>query len=75
MLGCFIAGLEYSADVTAEVIGKPQKAFFNAALRQLNSITTSTEIQAPIEQEGKAFTEYLYIGTIVAVNSHTLIIN
>ena len=24
--GCFVAGLEYSADVTAEVIGKPEKA-------------------------------------------------
>lgn len=49
--GCFIAGLEYSADVTAEVIGKPEKAFFNAALSHLNSMITSTEIQAPIEKE------------------------
>ena len=75
LLGCFIAGLEYSADVRAEVIGKPEEAFFNAALRQLNSITPSSETQIPIEKEGKSFTEYLYIDKIVALNSHTQVIN
>ena len=72
-LGCFIAGLEYSADVTAEVIGKPEKTFFNAALSHLNSMITSTEIQAPIEKEGKSFAKYFYISRIVALDALTKI--
>ena len=52
ILGCFIAGLEYSADVTAEVIGKPEKTFFNAALSHLNSTRASAEITKEIEKEG-----------------------
>ena len=51
--GCFVAGLEYSADVTAEVIGKPEKAFFDAALTHLNSITPSTRTNDTIKKEGK----------------------
>ena len=35
--GCFVTGLEYSADVKAEVVGKPQASFFNMALQKLNS--------------------------------------
>lgn len=30
--GAFVKGLEYSANVKAEVIGKPSPAFFKAAL-------------------------------------------
>ena len=54
--------------MTAEVIGKPEEAFFNAALRQLNSMIPSTEIQTPIEKEGKSFAKYFYISRIVALN-------
>lgn len=34
-MGAFVAGLEYSAGVTAEVTGKPAAAFFEAALAEL----------------------------------------
>jgi HAD superfamily hydrolase (TIGR01458 family) len=34
-MGAFVAGLEYSAGVTAEITGKPAPAFFNAALAEL----------------------------------------
>ena len=57
--GCFVAGLEYSADVTAEVIGKPEKAFFDAALNHLNSITQSTKTNDAIKKEGTASIGYL----------------
>ena len=57
--GCFVAGLEYSADVTAEVIGKPEKAFFDAALNHLNSITQSTKTNDTIKKEGTASIGYL----------------
>ena len=50
--GCFVAGLEYSADVAAEVIGKPEKAFFDAALNHLNSITPLTKTNDTIKKEG-----------------------
>lgn len=33
--GAFIKGLEYSANVKAEVIGKPNKEFFQAALDKI----------------------------------------
>ncbi|XP_053971783.1 haloacid dehalogenase-like hydrolase domain-containing protein 2 isoform X1 [Hylaeus anthracinus] len=33
--GAFIAGLEYSANVTAEVVGKPTAEFFKAALEHI----------------------------------------
>ena len=35
--GCFVSGLEYSADIKAEVIGKPEQSFFNTAFEKLNS--------------------------------------
>jgi ribonucleotide monophosphatase NagD (HAD superfamily) len=35
--GCFVTGLEYSADIKAEVVGKPQASFFSMALEKLNS--------------------------------------
>ena len=54
-----MAGLEYSADVTAEVIGKPEKAFFDAALTHLNSITPSTKTNDTIKKEGTVQTRYL----------------
>ncbi len=34
--GAFVKGLEYSSGKTAEVVGKPEKAFFEAALDSLN---------------------------------------
>ncbi|MFZ2971907.1 MAG: TIGR01458 family HAD-type hydrolase [Ferribacterium limneticum] len=34
-MGAFVAGLEYSAGITAEITGKPAPAFFNAALAEL----------------------------------------
>jgi len=34
--GCFVSGLEYSADVKAEVVGKPEASFFSSALSTLN---------------------------------------
>lgn len=34
-MGAFVAGLEYSAGVTAEITGKPAAAFFAAALAEL----------------------------------------
>jgi HAD superfamily hydrolase (TIGR01458 family) len=35
--GAFVAGLEYAAGVEAEVVGKPAKAYFNAALAELDA--------------------------------------
>ncbi|XP_063676402.1 phospholysine phosphohistidine inorganic pyrophosphate phosphatase-like [Bolinopsis microptera] len=34
-VGCFIAGLEYSSQVQAEICGKPSSAFFNLAAKML----------------------------------------
>jgi HAD superfamily hydrolase (TIGR01458 family) len=34
-MGAFVAGLEYSAGIKAEITGKPAPAFFNAALAEL----------------------------------------
>ncbi len=35
--GCFVAGLEYSTGCTAEVVGKPEKAFFRAAMEAVRA--------------------------------------
>jgi HAD superfamily hydrolase (TIGR01458 family) len=35
--GAFVAGLEYAADVEAEVVGKPTAAYFEAALGEVNA--------------------------------------
>jgi len=35
--GAFVAGLEYAADVEAEIVGKPTAAYFEAALAELAS--------------------------------------
>jgi HAD superfamily hydrolase (TIGR01458 family) len=35
--GAFVAGLEYAAGVEAELVGKPSRAFFEAALAELGS--------------------------------------
>lgn len=44
--GCFVTGLEYSADVKAEVVGKPEDKFFKSALEKLNSYHgTSVSVQ------------------------------
>jgi len=34
-VGCFIAGLEYSSQVQAEVVGKPSSMFFNQAAKMI----------------------------------------
>ena len=34
--GCFVSGLEYSADIKAEIVGKPSETFFLSALSKLN---------------------------------------
>ena len=36
--GAFVAGLEYAAGVEAEVIGKPSRAYFDAALAELGAV-------------------------------------
>jgi HAD superfamily hydrolase (TIGR01458 family) len=35
--GAFVAGLEYAAGLDAEVVGKPSRAYFEAALAELNA--------------------------------------
>jgi ribonucleotide monophosphatase NagD (HAD superfamily) len=35
--GCFVAGLEYAADVEATVLGKPSTAYFGAAVEALDA--------------------------------------
>ncbi len=35
--GAYVAGLEYAAGVEAEVIGKPTRAYFDAALAELDA--------------------------------------
>jgi HAD superfamily hydrolase (TIGR01458 family) len=35
--GAFVAGLEYAAGVEAEVVGKPSRAYFEAALAELGA--------------------------------------
>jgi len=34
-IGCFITGLEYAADIKAEIIGKPEPLFFKTALESI----------------------------------------
>lgn len=51
--GAFVAGLEYAAGVEAEVVGKPTRAYFDAALRQLGaspeeSVMVGDDIEADI---------------------------
>lgn len=40
--GVFVAGLEYAAGVQAEVVGKPRRAFFEAALAELGARAEET---------------------------------
>ena len=40
--GAFVAGLEYAAGVEAEVVGKPTRAYFEAALRALGASAEET---------------------------------
>lgn len=35
--GCFVKGLEYSADCKAELVGKPNEGFFKSALGDIPS--------------------------------------
>ena len=41
-MGAFVAGLEYSAGISAEITGKPAPAFFNAALSELGLAAADT---------------------------------
>lgn len=41
-----MTGLEYSADVEAEVVGKPQTSFFSLALERLNSTLENEKLEA-----------------------------
>lgn len=34
--GCFVKGLEYAAQCTAELVGKPNKTFFTSALNSIS---------------------------------------
>jgi len=36
--GFYVAGLEFSSGVEAEVIGKPKRTFFNSALKHMNTL-------------------------------------
>ena len=50
LLGCFVSGLEYSADVKAEVVGKPEASFFSSALSTLNmKFDTQLGLQGELE--------------------------
>lgn len=40
--GPYVAALEYASGQTAEVVGKPQPAFFNSVLRELNCPASET---------------------------------
>ena len=51
--GAFVAGLEYAAGVEAEVVGKPTRAYFDAALAELGaapdeSVMVGDDIEADI---------------------------
>ena len=51
--GAFVAGLEYSAGVEAEVVGKPTRAYFEAALGELgaepeDAVMVGDDIEADI---------------------------
>jgi HAD superfamily hydrolase (TIGR01458 family) len=51
--GAFVAGLEYAAGVEAEVVGKPTRAYFEAALGELdvkpgNAVMIGDDIEADI---------------------------
>ena len=47
--GCFVSGLEFSAGVTAEVVGKPEPGFFQAAIEALNREKLSSSPLKPDE--------------------------
>jgi HAD superfamily hydrolase (TIGR01458 family) len=52
--GCFVAGLEYAADVDATVVGKPSPVYFAAALEALDADAEMTwmvgdDIEADVE--------------------------
>ena len=40
--GCYVAGLEYAAQATATVLGKPSPAYFDAACRALDAEPSMT---------------------------------
>ena len=48
--GAFVAGLEYAAGVEAEVVGKPTRAYFDAALAELGAapVMVGDDIEADI---------------------------
>lgn len=54
--GCFVTGLEYSADVQAEVVGKPEAIFFKSALEVLNA-----RAQLKLRAEGEFLAKMMII--------------
>ena len=52
--GAFVTGLEYSASVKAEVVGKPEKAFFHEAINLLDVDQSKTVMIGDV-----SFTFYL----------------
>jgi HAD superfamily hydrolase (TIGR01458 family) len=56
--GAFVAGLEYAAGVTAEVVGKPTAAYFKAALGELgaapaDAVMVGDDVEADIGGAGR----------------------
>jgi len=51
--GCFVSGLEFSAGVRAEVVGKPEPGFFQTAIDALNDTrSSSSDSSSFIKPEG-----------------------
>jgi HAD superfamily hydrolase (TIGR01458 family) len=51
--GAFVAGLEYAAGIEAEVVGKPSRAYFEAALAELgadprNAVMVGDDVEADV---------------------------
>ena len=62
--GGFVSGLEYATDSTAEVVGKPQAAFFHEAVRDIGVHPCNTvmigDVSAVICHTAVTFSSHLY---------------
>ena len=56
ILGCFVAGLEYSSGIEAECIGKPEETFFHSALEHMNDA-----FKTDLTCEGRYLTEIIIL--------------
>ncbi|WP_042391731.1 HAD-IIA family hydrolase [Streptacidiphilus carbonis] len=64
--GAFVAGLEYAADVRAEVLGKPAEAFFAGALAQVDATAgEAVMVGDDIESDVLAAQQYGITGVLV----------